>query len=33
MSQFVMRLDAQGQVVSVAPDQRSENIKNGLVKQ
>jgi hypothetical protein len=33
MSQFVMRLDAQGQVLSVAPDQRSEDIKHGLVKQ
>ena len=33
MSQFVMKLDAQGQVVSVESDQRSEDVRNGLVKQ
>jgi hypothetical protein len=33
MSQFVMRLDTQGQVVSVEPDRRSEDVRNDLVKQ
>jgi hypothetical protein len=33
MNQFVIKMDAQGQVLSVEQDQRSEDARNALVKQ